>query len=61
MMGDNSERGQCASSCAPFGNVDSLFGINLFNVDVPEKELKLKITVKTKVATNGQSGKCCFN
>ena len=41
-------------------NVDSSFGLNLFNMDVPAQELKLKITVKTKAAENGQSGKVCF-
>ena len=56
--GSNTSRTQCsASSCLPTQNVDSIFGVNFFNIDVPQNETGLKITIKTKKAANGQSGK----
>ena len=57
MFDENTRSGQCESSCRPYTNFDGIFGINLFNLEVPQNELKLKATVKTKAAANSQSGK----
>ena len=59
---NNKRSGQCSSPCVTNENLDSSVGVNFFNHDVASDQgMKLKITVKPKISSNGQSGMLiCF-